>query len=323
MSRADNSRPGFWRRLGLAFIGFLRFLLFVALIVAIVAGVWIGYRELRRSIAAADDLAEINARNMALLRNDVENLAEDAAQKEDVSALEGRVQALESQVEALDTDLGEHLALQSETLTEMQEQLDSLSTRTAAQAEDLAALQDGVTALQEDVNANSRIADELGGDVDRLAATVTELEDGFAQVREDAGELAEMQRALTLLRVWELLARARLRLVQGNAGLAADDVSAALATIDGLLAESEEEDTTLADLQQRLTLTLDSLPADPTAAARDLETAWEIVDGQIVTLVGIPGAGPEATGPQPTATPSPTPTAAPPPTPTATPTPGS
>ncbi|MDX1689338.1 MAG: hypothetical protein R3248_15250, partial [Candidatus Promineifilaceae bacterium] len=154
--------------------------------------------------------------------------------------------------------------------------------------------------------------------------------ESFTQVREDAGELAQMRRALTLFRAWELVARARLRLLQGNAGLAAGDLTAAQATVDALAAE--EGEAALAPLRQRLALALENLPADPVAAGRDLETAWEMLDEEIATLSGGPVAGPQllvtpaltATGTiTATATLTATPVLTPTVTPAATATPGS
>lgn len=293
MSTADNSRPGFWRRLGRAFIGFLKFLIFAALVAAIAAGAWIGYRELQRALQAADDLAERNAQEIAVLRSDVDNVMADTSEEEAIAALEEEIGALQSRVDELDTEIEDELARQSEAVAALQEQLDGLSAQAATREAELETLERGVAGIQEDVTANAEAVDGLGGDVDELAADVGALSETFTQVREDAGELSQMQRALTLFRVWELVARARLRLLQGNAGLAAGDLTAAQTTLDGLTAEEGETAVALAPLQQRLTLALESLPADPAAAARDLETAWEILDGEIATLTGGPAAGPQ------------------------------
>lgn len=331
MSTGDNSRPGFWRRLGRAFVGFVKFLFFAALVAAIAAGAWIGYRELQRALQAADDLAERNSQEIAVLRNDVDNLMSDTSDEEAISALEQEIEALQSRVDELDREVEDELAHHSEALAALQEELDGLSARAATREAELETLRRGVSGIQQDVNANAGAVDELGGDVDDLAADADALSETFAQVQEDAGELAQMQRALTLFRVWELVARARLRLLQGNAGLAAGDLAAAQATLDGLAAD-EGERAAAAPLRQRLALALESLPDDPAAAGRDLETAWEMLDEAIATLTGGPVAGPQllltpsltattaiTVTPTLTATPALTPTV----TPAATATPGS
>lgn len=331
MSTGDNSRPGFWRRLGSAFVGFVKFLFFAALVAAIAAGAWIGYRELRRALQAADDLAERNAQEIAVLRSDVDNVMADTSEEEAIAALEQEIEALQSRVGELDGEVEEELARQSESLAALQEQLDSLGAQAATREAELETLRRGVAGLQEDVNANAAAVDGLGGDLDDLAADVGSLSESFAQVQEDAGELAQMQRALTLFRAWELVARARLRLLQGNAGLAASDLAAALATLDGLAVE-EGETGAVDDVRQRLALALESLPADSAAAGRDLETAWEILDEAIATLTGGPVVGPQLLTTPPltatgaitaTATLTGTPALTPTVTPSATATPGS
>ncbi len=332
MSTGDSSRPGFWRRLGRAFVGFLKFLIFAALVAAIAAGAWIGYRELQRALQAADDLAERNAQEIALLRSDLDNVMADTSEEEAITDLEQEIEALQSRVDELDSEVEDELIRQSETLDALQEQMDGLSAQAATREAELATLRRGVAGIQEDVNANAEAVDGLGGDVDELDADVGALSESFARVREDAGELAQMRRALTLFRAWELVARARLRLLQGNAGLAAGDLTAAQATLGALATEEGETATALAPLRQRLALALENLPADPVAAGRDLETAWEMLDEAIATLSGGPVAGPQllvtpaltATGTitataTPTVTPVLTPTAAP----AATATPGS
>ena len=292
MSTDENSLPGFWRRLGRAFVGLLKFLFFAALVAAIAAGAWIGYRELQTALREADDLAERNAQEIALLRSDVDNLMADTSEEEAIAAVEREIQALQSRVDDLDTEVGEELAQQSADLATLQQDLDELNARTATREAELETLQRGVAGLQEDVNANAATVDGLGGDVDELSADVGALSEMFAQVQEDAGELAQMQRALTLFRVWELVARARLRLLQGNAGLAAADLTSAQSTL-GALAAEEGAAAALAPLRQRLALALDNLPADPIAARRDLETAWELLDEQIAILTAGPLAGPQ------------------------------
>jgi len=293
MSSGENSRPGFWRRLGRAFVGFLKFLIFAALVAAIAAGAWIGYRELQRALQAADDLAEQNAQEISVLRTDVDNVMADTSEEEAIAALEEEIEVLQSRVDELDDEIEDEFVRQAEAVAALQEELDGLTAQAATREAKLETLERGVADLQEDVNANAEAVDGLGGDVDELAANVGALSEGFAQVQEDAGELAQMRRALTLFRVWELVARARLRLLQGNAGLAAGDLTAAQTTLGALDAEAGETEPMLAPLRQRLALALDSLPADPAAAARDLETAWEMLDEEIATLTGGPATGPQ------------------------------
>lgn len=110
--------------------------------------------------------------------------------------------------------------------------------------------------------------------------------------------LAELTYQSDLLRVMELLSRARLFLYQSNFGLARTDVQVArdiLAEMQSSAPESKQKDLNEALL--RLDLALKNLPAFPVAASDDLDIAWQIL------LEGYPVA--------PTATPTPVPTTTP------------
>lgn len=287
MSNTDP-RPGFWSRLGRAFINFFKFLLLVLILVAIVLGAWYGYRQL---LAPTILRADANSQRIGLLRSDVDNLMADTADADAVATLEAEVAALEAQVEANHTALAADLQDQQEMLTGLQVQVAGLVTNTVTAGEEIDTLQSGLVALQTDLNTNSTMVDELGGALDRVEADLAALDAEFTAVRQDAGELAQMQRSLTLFRVWELISRSRLHLVEGNAGLAQDDVRTALATVNGILATDTAAeapaDAALADLQQRLELALQNLPQDPSTAGRDLQTAWEILDHSLASMVGI------------------------------------
>lgn len=283
-----NPRPGFWSRLGRAFVNFLKFLLLVLFLVAIVFGGWYGYRQL---IAPTTLRADANSQRIELLRSDVDNLMADTADADAIATLEAEVATLEAEVEANQAALDADLRDQQEVLTGLQLEVARLVTNTVTYNEEIETLQSGLAALQTDLNANSALVDELGGEVDQIEAEMAALDTEFEAVREDAGELAQMQRSLTLFRIWELIARARLHLVEGNAGLAQVDATTALATVNGMMALEEDEevdvDPALAALQQRLELALQNLPDDPNTAGRDLQTAWESLDQMLVSLIGI------------------------------------
>lgn len=279
MSTSGSSRDSFWQRLGRAFLNVLKLFLFVAIVVAIAAGAWFGYRELVRSLNVIADRADLNAQRIELMRRDVDDLMTDTSQEELISSLQVDMATQEAQIADLQTRLDDDLARQQEALQDLQLQVTALISRTEVLTGDVTTLGEGVVALQGDVNDNRSAIDELGGDLDALRLALTSLDEQFQQVSEDAGELATMREALTLFRVWELVARARLYLAEGNAGLAAADLDAARLVVDGVVAGLEvESESTLRDLRARLSLARDSLPDDPAAAERDLATAWEALD---------------------------------------------
>jgi hypothetical protein len=117
---------------------------------------------------------------------------------------------------------------------------------------------------------------------------------------------AELERQIDLLKVMELLSRARLSMYQSNFGLARQDVQIArdlLAKIEPAASGTETEE--LAAVLLRLDLVLANLPDFPVAASDDLDIAWQIL------LSGMPEGTPTArVTPTPVGSLSPTPSAA-------------
>jgi hypothetical protein len=118
-----------------------------------------------------------------------------------------------------------------------------------------------------------------------MAALQETLEDPLAATE----DVEALRQTLALFRVWELVARARLRLLEDNPGLALADVQAAQAAVETILETAVEETVaSLTPVQQRLDLAAASLPDDPLTAGRDLETAWESLDVYLGELLGLP-----------------------------------
>jgi hypothetical protein len=112
--------------------------------------------------------------------------------------------------------------------------------------------------------------DSTGEQLQELQATV------------DAGELpAEQVRAnLQLMRVMNLMTRARLWIEQDNFGLASEDIRAALDLIQPLAADEISDDESPSQLQQiadQLTLALDAVRTDPVLTEEELEIAWKLL----------------------------------------------
>ena len=319
MTESDPSPPTVWSRLARALVNVLRILLFVAIVAAIAAGAWLGYRELVRSLNVIADRADLNAQRIELMRRDVDGLITDTRNEESIRDIQNALATQEAQLADLRSRLDDDLVSQQAALQELQVQVTTLISQTGVITTDVAALQEGITALQSDVNTGRSDLDALGGDLDALNLSMESLEEQFREVSEDAGQLATMQQALTLFRVWELLARARIYLIDGNAGLAIADLEAATAIVDHFVETIDpEEDARLLGLQTRLALTRESLPTAPASAARDLETAWELLDSMIAERLD--GAGSLGTTPTeaPAPTVTPTTTTTPAVTPTAT-----
>ena len=148
---------------------------------------------------------------------------------------------------------------------------------------------------------------------------------------EPGTELSETDRVLILFRMWELISRARFRLLENNIGLASEDIEAAIRTVDLLLALQPEAES-MQKVQARLLLAFGNLPDSPDLATSDLEIAWDELDAifaeQVLSDLGTavstealtisveatstPTLAPEATTtPAATEEPAPTPTATP------------
>lgn len=300
-----NTRPSLASRLWRALIRILAIVAFLAILVAIAAGGYFGFIELQRSFDAVNTRMEAADRTVALLRSDVNTLmGENPEQMEQVITMQATVAALERQVSRLQTDLADDVAQQEEILNTLNEAVSQMSAQEASLTADLTTLNSALNALQGDINENGTRIDALGGAVDAVQTAVTGVETNLATVSK--AETGTLPDALALFRVWELVTRARLRLLDDNIGLATNDVETAVRTLDYLLQNSTTLDAEKLEMvQARLALALVSLPTNTDSALSDLESAWDELDSLFETeILGI-----DATAVVADATPTPTATA--------------
>lgn len=347
---SEQTRPGFGKRFWRALIRLLALVTFLVLLGGIAAAAYFGSIELQRSFNSVYARIEANEQTAALLRSDVNDLMGNEEQLRTVADMQATITALEAQLEAGQSALTTDLAAQGETLTAL---ADTVDTAIANAGSDISMINEGLTALQSDITENGSRIDALGGELDALSASVATLDGDVSAVTVEqeammaaaaetaVADLSELQRALSLFRVSELIARARLRLLENNAGLAQTDVETAVATLDALIAASAPEAAAaLETVQARLALAFVALPDSPDSALTDLETAWNDLDQIFVNEMLVveaaaadetaeeaegeadAAATPEAEAtPEVEATPDLTPTPAPEATPAATPTP--
>ena len=169
-----------------------------------------------------------------------------------------------------------------QTIAELQTRLTAIETQQAGQAENLTELDGRVMDIETEIAASTETLAAL----EKMQVTL--------QAQNDA-DSSELKRQVNLLRVMELLSRARLFMYQSNFGLAKQDVQTArdlLATVRPDAPEALADD--LDAVLLRLDLTLSNLPDFPVAASDDLDIAWQILLG------GLPQ-------PQPTTPVTPTP----------------
>ncbi|MCP4359270.1 MAG: hypothetical protein GY796_14755 [Chloroflexi bacterium] len=298
---AVNIRPNAGRRFA-QFLGrFLKALIKLLFVLVIIVGVgYISYlvvQELQRSFNVVSGRVDYNLEQVMGLGHDIGDLeqtvvAENAAQDVRLAELETY----------LDTTLAEDLTRQDEMLTQQEAmlaamtlQLNGLMTDTASMDGRITALNDGVVALQRDINDNNGRLDDLGGELDTISNNNNTLSTQVTGLQTSIDELPlqdieQMRTVVTLFRVWEMVTRARLRLLENNVGLATVDTTQALAALEAITtAENTNPDLlpNLALVQARMTLANANLPDNPAQAALDLESVWAELDVTLAELLGL------------------------------------
>lgn len=166
------------------------------------------------------------------------------------------------------SELQGDLSSQAEQIASLEAQIERLETQLEVQAEEL----EQITAIRDDLD---QIREDLTDNLESLRA----LEEVIA-----AGELpAERAReALQLMRIMNLMTRARLWIEQDNYGLASEDIQAALEIIEPLAAEADpesEKGSQLQEIADRLTVAGEIVRSNPVLAAEELEIVWKLLLG--------------------------------------------
>lgn len=171
-------------------------------------------------------------------------------------------------------DAEQAIALLEARLQELTDREAGLPDRLVAAELALASATDLQSELESDLESLDR----------RISAHSTRLDDIDALQAEMAGDFdartIEFVRELQLVRVMELLSRARLFLFEANYGLAANDIDAARLIVLELQRESIEWNSeTVSEVVFRLDKSLNALPGRPVVAAADLDIAWQVLLG--------------------------------------------
>ena len=306
-SSPTDARPGFGRRLGRSLYRILRAFVITMLVIAVLAGVAWGVLWLYQVISGeVDRSAESVATRFSaqesridILRREVDTLlSANPGQEERLNELNSRFTELDARLENLASDIDE----QSQLLAALDASMAVTLENDAASAQHITDLGAALTALQTDFNTSTGQIDALGGELDTLTGEVARTQSGLEVVETTAVSAAdqatlsqtavsEMARSLALFRAWELVARARLRLLESNLGLAAADVDEASQTMTAVIISlpAESPDTPALEIvQTRLALAAGNLPANPDQAALDLESAWDELDAILVARLQLP-----------------------------------
>jgi flagellar basal body-associated protein FliL len=144
----------------------------------------------------------------------------------------------------------------------------------------VAQLENEVAELQQQLSETNTRVDELSASIEAHTASLEKLEaiqlTLETELKENNAETSvKLKQEVMMTRVLDMLARARLYLVQSNFGLAREDIRSARDVLAELQAESNDE--VLTQAVARLDLALGNLPAFPVVASGDLDIAWQIL----------------------------------------------
>lgn len=266
------------------------FLLVVGVLVAITWGGFMIYQmvqtEVNRSSESVATRFDAQESRIDILREEMNALvAANPGQEEQLRQLQQELTAVSTQLTNLDEDLSQ----QNTVLATLEASMATTLSNDESAAGGIVLLSDSLSALQGDFNDASVRLDTFGGEVDGLTGDVAVLDETAVLAQEMAATsetaVNDMAQTLMLFRAWELVARARLRLLENNPGLAQNDVAEADAMLQRILlilpADSPDI-TSLQTVQTRLTLAANNLTVDTALAGADLETAWDALDRILV-----------------------------------------
>jgi chromosome segregation ATPase len=248
-----TQQPGCWSRLGQAIAVLLRLIFVVALAVLMGVGIYYGVPWVywRLVIPVQDNAARVD-----MLQRDLENTRADwntdlTEQGQRIFTLESDLAAQRERLAALEGDLGrmdELLTAQGETLSELQTALDSAEDTTG----------------------------RLGDDVEALYG---ELETLRAEMADPNRAIAAFERRLILLQAWGEILKARLHLLENNAGNARQALALAHANLEQVIALSPRpEAEALSAIQERLDAADTAIEERPFVALNELEIIWRDLD---------------------------------------------
>ncbi|OGO19719.1 MAG: hypothetical protein A2Z14_00680 [Chloroflexi bacterium RBG_16_48_8] len=237
--------PRIERSAGSRILGlFLRFFFVTLVGIAIGVGAYYGIPALYKDFIQP---VQINTQRVAELEESLAQLQVDFLEKQ--SSLSTSFAKVEGEV------AGQH-----EDLAVLQAQGQGLETRMDEVQSEL----EGVQSLSDRLRETEESLEDLGK---RLGALEAALE-------EEDPPIEQIQRQIELLRVMELVTRARLWLIQDNLGKAVDDLAIAKEILENLNADAQEDEVIM-PIIERLDQILFEIPLSPVIAADDLEIVWQ------------------------------------------------
>jgi hypothetical protein len=167
------------------------------------------------------------------------------------------------------------VAGQQQTLLIMQDDVLEMQDEVSQVSSDLQAIQSTVTDFQEELDTLKAFSMSLAEGLEENSAAIEMMND---MVLDTEARMTALEHEMVLLQAMELLTRARLNLVQGNATLASSDIETArdfLTTLQLDLVDFQAE--YVGEIVAVLEQALGYLPGAPLTAADLLETAWQML----------------------------------------------
>jgi chromosome segregation ATPase len=305
---SEPQEPSFWKKLW----RFLWTLLLIVLVVATIGAavyfmapfVYQEYIEpvqehsfqLDMLAEQAQQLDDRHTDRMNAIGNRLDELElQNDKYKEGFAGLEERISLVET------TQTGQLDAIKTlEPLLTAMEDIEKLLESIQSEIGDIQNLRSG---MKEDIKDLQKGQSDLEKGQDELGFSVEEIQ---VQLELLLSESAQTQQEVQLIKVMELITRARYNLVQGNLSLARADIQSGRDIISEIQKEAQSfQVETLVEIATRLDTAQANLPGSPLSAADQLEAAWQML------IVGLPEKPEETPEPEVTITPTPTPTPTP------------
>ncbi len=248
-----TQQPGCWSRLGRAIAVLLRLIFVVVLAILIGVGIYYGVPWVywRLVIPVQDSAARIE-----MLQRDLENTRADW--NTDLTEQGQRISALESD-----------LATQKERIATLEADIERMDEIMTAQGETLNVLQTALDGAEETTG-------QLGDDVEALYG---ELDTLRVEIADPNRVVAAFERRLILLQAWGEILKARLHLLEDNAGNARQALALARANLERvILLSPEPEAEALIAIRERLDAADTAIEERPFVAINELEIIWRDLD---------------------------------------------
>jgi chromosome segregation ATPase len=303
-SAVPTQEPSFWKKLWRIVRTIFIIIIVVALIAAAVYFVApFVYQEYVEPV-------QEHSFRLDMLAEQVQQI--DQRHSERMDSLADRLQELELQN---DSD--------KSSLASLQESLKQVDTSQSSQAESIEALLPLQTAvaeietqlanLQSDLkefqSVQATVEDEINnlqGNLEVLGegqeGTAASLEAQQERLESLTAQASQVLQELQLLKIMELITRARYNLVEGNLSLSRTDIQLASEIAASLQPEAlPHQVEVIAEILNRLDTSLTNLAGSPLSTADQLEAAWQLL------VQGLPGEPEETAVPEETPAPTPTP----------------